>query len=210
MAGGGSDILKGRNLKYLVAFVSANVVAFFGLVLGLLENWTLLSKMTLSSAAISVFIGGLAIVLNGLVSADVKAILVSWRLRHSLPGCRAFSCYMQGNPRIDPDVISERWGPLPEDPNAQNRLWYKIYRQHDQEASVKDAHQSYLLTRDLTALSVVFLLTFGPAAFVVAQDMLTAAYYVAALAALFLLASQAGRNYGGRLVTNVLAAASGR
>lgn len=206
----GENTLKGQNLKYLVAFVSGNGLVFFGLIAGLAADWTLLTAETLSAAVVATLVGALAIVLNGIVSGNAKAILVFWRINNPLPGCRAFSRYMYTDPRIDPEVLKSHHGPLPDAEEDQNRLWYRLYQTHAEAPSVVEAHRSYLLTKDLTALSGLFLVTLGPAAFALGDITAWASYYVVGLALIFLIASQAGRNYGKRLVTNVLATESAR
>ena len=88
---------------------------------------------------------------------------------------------MHTDPRIDPARLAEKRGVLPDDPQEQNRLWYRIYKQHGEEPGVIDAHQGFLLARDLTALSVVFLIVFGPLALVFATGASVALFYVGAL-----------------------------
>jgi len=61
-----------------------------------------------------------ATVLNGLVSADMKARLVFLRWRHALPGHRAFTNYAVRDPRIDVSVLEKlQGGPLPVDPPSR-------------------------------------------------------------------------------------------
>jgi hypothetical protein len=80
-----------------------------------------------------------------------------------------------------------------------------MYRRHEEHPSVKDAHSSYLLTRDLTALSAIFLVVLGAAALSLMENPKHALYYMIGLAALYGLTSQAARTYGKRFVTSVLA-----
>jgi hypothetical protein len=59
----------------------------------------------------------IATVLNGLVSADMKARLVFLRWHYALPGHRAFSKYAVRDPRIDSSSLEKlHGGPLPVDP----------------------------------------------------------------------------------------------
>lgn len=202
------QILKWQNWKYILApYVGLNVIAFVVVVTGV-DGVSSLSRAALDSAAVSIVLGILTLVLNGLLSADNKARLIFWRMRHPLPGCRAFSRHMHEDPRVDPKVVEARFGPIPEAPDDQNRLWYKIYTAHSSEPSVTDAHRSYLATRDMTTLTVLFLLTFVPTSFFLAETRLLWASYAGSMAAIYLLASQAARNYGQRLVTSALALVS--
>lgn len=197
--------LKWQNWKYILApYVAVNVIVFIVVVTGVEDVWRL-SKAALNSAAVSVVLGILTLVLNGLLSADNKARLVFWRMRHPLPGCRSFSRYVHEDPRVDPKVLETRFGPLPSAPDDQNRLWYRIYKARGSEPSNADAHRSYLAMRDLAALTAMFLLTFVPAAFFLVDDRSLWTYYTGVLGVAYLLMSQAARTYGRRLVTNVLA-----
>lgn len=162
----------------------------------------------MNSAAVSVVLGILALVLNGLLSENNKARLVFWRMRVPLPGCRAFARYMHEDPRVDPKVLETRFGPLPSAPDDQNRLWYRIYQAYSGEPSVTDAHRSYLATRDTATLTALFLLTFVPVGIFLAQNLVLWIFYAGAMAIVYLLTSQAARNYGQRLVTNALALGS--
>ena len=206
MASAGSEsTLKAQNQKYLVAFVGLNIVVFFGLVFGVSADWDVASRETLGAVVASTLTGALAIVLNGLVGGNAKAVLVFWRIRNPLPGCRAFSVHMHTDSRIDPETLKQHYGPFPETEEQQNRLWYRLFQVHATTPSVLDAHRSYLLTRDLAVMSGLFLVALGPTAFVLADARDWAVIYTLSLALLFLSACHAARTYGKRLVTNVLA-----
>lgn len=201
-------ILKWQNWKYILApYVGINVIAFVVVATGVEDVWSL-SKAVLNSAAVSVVLGIVTLILNGQLGADNKARLVFWRMRHPLPGCRVFSRYMHEDPRIDPKVLETRFGPLPEAPDDQNRLWYRIYKAQGNEASIADAHRSYLTTRDLATLTALFLLTFVPVSVLLAEIQVLWISYAGAMAVIYLLTSQAARTYGKRLVTNALASGS--
>lgn len=197
--------LKGRNLKYLIGFIVLNLCAVYAIMKGSPSEWFDLTQNAIQSATASVFAGIFAIGLNGLLSSNQKAILVFWRLRHPLPGSRAFSHFLEADVRIDPQGIRSRHDPLPEDPGDQNRLWYRIYRQHQNEPSVEDAHHGYLLTRDLAALSLFFVFSLVPILIVIGTPSYYPLYYAVALMCAYIFFSHAARNYGKSLVTNVLA-----
>jgi hypothetical protein len=59
--------------------------------------------------------------------------------------------------------------------------------------------------RDYTALALLFLVVFGPAAWLVSTQPRSAILYSTCLFAQFVLASQAAATYGVRFVTTVLA-----
>ena len=196
--------LKTQNWIYLVPFVGAHHVAFYAVATGVEDMWEM-ADTALRSAIWAGLSGCAAVILNGVVGDTTKAVLVFWRLRDPLPGSRAFSTHIHADPRINPAEISRKHGELPTDPAEQNRLWYRIYRSYESEPAVRDAHRSYLATRDMAALGAVFLITLGPLALVLTSGSMRATIYFIALAAVFGLAALATRNYGTRMVTTVLA-----
>jgi hypothetical protein len=70
-------------------------------------------------------------VANGLLSANMKARLVFLRWKYALPGHRAFSQHALADPRIDTARLKKSLGSnIPEDPGAENRVWYRIFKEH--------------------------------------------------------------------------------
>ena len=197
--------LKSQNWPYILPYIGLHLVAFYAVTTGSDDIWKL-TEGVIKSATWSVASGFLALIMNGLLTGEQKATLVFWRLTHPLPGSEAFSKYLHSDPRIDPSILKSRYGELPVDPTEQNRLWYKMYRRHEEDPGVRDAHGSYLAARDLTALSAMFLIILGPAAALIARDTLSVVIYAALLCMLYALTSKAARTYGCRFVTNVLAA----
>lgn len=144
-------------------------------------------------------------VVNGLIDSNTKARLVFWRWKHPLPGCFAFSRYLNRDPRIDVKALRKALGRLPTKPEAQNALWYRLYKSVEHEPGVVDAHRHYLLTRDYTAIAFLLLVTAAPLGAWLIGTRGTAAAYTGVLAAQYLLARQAAWHYGVRLVSTVLA-----
>jgi hypothetical protein len=106
----------------------------------------------------------IATVLNGLLSADMKARLVFLRWHHALPGHRAFSKYAVSDARIDLAALERLHGcPLPVDPVEQNRVWYRIYKTVENDQAVRQVHGDFLLLRDYTGLCAVFIAFYGAA-----------------------------------------------
>lgn len=194
-----------QNWRFIVPFVAAHGAIFYALTTGA-ENPLSFTGNALQSAAWATASGILAIILNGILSSNAKAILVFWRVRNPLPGCRAFTHILVSDPRIDPTVLRGRLGELPTDPDAQNRLWYRIYKKHEGESVVSDAHRHYLLTRDLASMGAVFLGTLGPlSVFLVGIDH-RMMIYLGVLGVLYVSSALAARTYGKSFVANVLAA----
>lgn len=180
--------------KGLMGWLSA-FVAFDMVILGsLLAPHFQVSDIdsgTITRAIASMLAPPALLLLTSILSPDMKACLVFWRVRYALPGHRAFSKYIEGDSRIDAGALEKKIGAFPNDPAAQNSEWYRIYRAHRTEDAVLDANRRYLLFRDLATLSaflvVVVPLTlkfvglstaFGPAAAVFAVQ-----YVLSAIAA---------------------------
>ena len=144
-------------------------------------------------------------VVNGLLSANNKARLVFWRWSNPLPGNFAFSRYAQQDPRIDVVALREIVPAWPSNANDENRLWYRLYKSVENEPAITDAHRHFLLTRDYTAIAFILLTTAGPLGAWLIATPITAIAYVALLLLQYLLAREAAKNYGIRLVTSVLA-----
>lgn len=149
-----------------------------------------------------------AFILDGLLSADTKARIVYFRVRHPLPGSRAFSVHLFKEPRADPRRLTQIWGPFPNNPTEQNQLWYRIYITVENYIRVQEAHRAWLFSRDLTAYSIVFLFLFGPVALLSDTQWDVVSWYLLVLAVQFLATMTAARTYGVRLVRTVLAVAS--
>jgi hypothetical protein len=153
----------------------------------------------------------IATVLNGLVSADMKARMVFLRRDHALPGHRAFSRYAARDPRIDVAALEKlHGGPLPVDPVEQNRAWYRLYKTVENDHAVRQVHRDFLLLSDYTALCAVFFVFYGAAGFLTIPSIRIRLIYLAVLAAQFALVRQAASNYGTRFVTTVLARKTGK
>lgn len=211
-----SKTLKSQNWKYIIPYVGLHLLAFYVLTSGAEIGWTLqgknfwqLAETAIKSTGWTAGLGFLAIILNGQFGDHLKAVIVFLRPQHPLPGCRAFSHYQYRDPRVNPQILQSRYGNFPTDPENQNRLWYRIYKKHEDQPSVEDAHGNYLLTRDLTALSAIFFVVLGSMSILLIQEPNRRAYYIIALAVLYVITSNATRKYGCRFVTNVLAIETG-
>jgi hypothetical protein len=94
---------------------------------------------------------------------------------------------------------------LPTEPQQQNARWYAFYAQVWNQAIVQEAHRNYLFYRDYATMSILLIIAFGGSSFWFIPSRATAAVYMLVLVAQYLLARQAARNYGIRLVRDVLA-----
>ena len=102
------------------------------------------------------------LLLGAALPNSLKASLIYWRIRYAAPEHWAFTKYAAADPRVDMGALRENVGALPDNPEAQNKLWRKLYHQVDMVLAVVESHRAYLLFRDMAAISflvVVFVLT---------------------------------------------------
>ena len=148
-------------------------------------------------------------ILTGIINAQIdhnnKARLVFWNWSHPLPGCRAFTEYASADPRINRDTLQKYEGPLPTEPDKQNALWFKWYREFQDEPGVKQVHKEYLFTRDYAGISFLLIFFFGSLALWQMRSVKVAGIYLVILIAQYLLVRWAAHNHGVRFVTSVLA-----
>jgi len=195
------SLKKGIGTKYLLPIVAAYAAAA-GL-LGFERITQLQSVLThLGAAGIA---GVLLLVLQDLIPRPVKEVLVFWRLRDRVPGCRAFSVVAKRDPRVDPTDLAVLLPASPMTPTEENALWYRWLKSVETDAGIADNHRRFLALRDCAVL--LFLLAFAspllglvPGTAQQGQLQLglgcTVAYFAAAVAT---------RNAGVRLVSNVIA-----
>ena len=127
-----------------------------------------------------------------------------WRSKEILPGHRAFSLHAKKDPRISNDSLKSLVGEWPRKATKQNELWYKIYKRVEDEHTVSSAHRNYLLCRELTCVTLVFLIA-GPITLLFLKASLSSILvYCAVLFLGFLLLSITGRNHANRFVKNAL------
>jgi hypothetical protein len=106
----------------------------------------------------------LTLLVNGFYKSEHKYIIVFWKVKNNLPGCRVFTELARKDPRIDYNTLIRKYDPLPTEPDEQNKLWYKILKRYPDDESILQSHRDFLLFRDLTtiafSLMVVFLIVF--------------------------------------------------
>ncbi len=184
------------NSLFLYGVVEANAIQVYGI----RSTFADASKLMPFGFAVVV-----ATVLNGLLPANAKARLVFLKWRNTLPGHRAFTQYM-ADPRIDPAAVQRAvGGPLPIDPIEQNRVWYRLCKMAEGDPAIAQVHRDFLLTRDYTALAVLFLLFYGGAGYFLIPSIKIATVYAVLLLIQCIVVRQAAFHYGIRFVTSVLA-----
>jgi len=199
--------LKSSYRRILWLFAIANVAIFWSVVV--IRDFTQLKDVFTAFSAIDAALAVLMpvgmIILYGLVSSENKARLVFWRIQYPLPGCFAFSKYLPSEHRADADKLAEKWGKLPTDPAVQNKIWYKMYLEYENDPRILENHREFLFARDLTGFAIVFLVVFGISALARLPTWSAVFWYVLFLLVQYLLLMIAARTYGERLVCNVIA-----
>lgn len=198
--------LKQKNAPYLWSFFCFNLtvflIVFYSIYIDALsENYKAL--FTLRTLGISIA-PLLLFVVNGLLTSNQKAIIVFWRLKNVLPGNRAFSVHALEDDRINYGLLKKLYPDIPVNAKQQNNLWYKIYKTHCEEITVKKSHKDFLLGRDLASLSFLFLLFIGFPVFFL-SDLFYKWYYIILLIVQYLIMVRLAQNHGRKLVKNVLA-----
>lgn len=199
--------LKSTYKRHLTIFSALNIAVFWVFIISPIDpnRWKqIFDSLTLKDSLFLSISPILTLVLSGIFSATTKARIVYWRYNYPLPGSEAFSIHMAKDHRIDPDALAAKWGPLPTNPKDQNRLWYKIYKIVENDIRVLDSHRDWLLSRDIAAYSVIFLLVFVPSVVGSGTDWKTTLIYAAIMILQYLIILVAARIYGKRFVCNVL------
>lgn len=205
--------IKSENRKWLILYLLLHIV-IFALFTGLIKfNLSdadqLISKLKNPQGFLPLSVAILIIVLEGLFKNSVKEFLVFWRIKHRLPGHRAFTKVGPGDPRIDMERVKKQFPDgLPNNPEKQNKEWFRLYREYQNELQVFYSHKAFLLTRDLAALTVVFIPLSISGHFLLGSDPWMLFYHMLILVILFIGISLSSRHYGERFVANVLAQVS--
>ena len=194
--------------KQLLIYFSINLVIFICIFIN--KNITIkdlnqtYSNITLDGGMIA---GGSLVVfiLKGVLSANIKASLVFWRIKDPLPGCRIFTELGKKDYRIDFKVLESKYGTLPTEPKEQNKLWYKFLVQYRDDDMIFKSHRDYLYSRDLTGLAFLFFIFYSLAAIVVGKNIKVVEIYIFILFVVYVIISIVGRIYGNRFACNVLA-----
>ncbi|MFU5804199.1 hypothetical protein [[Pseudomonas] boreopolis] len=205
-----SKTLKGRNLAWLVATLVLDCLVLLVWAFHTAVEDLTPSRLAVIRGSLTTLLPIPALILSSLIPANIKTILVFWRIKYPLPGSRAFSVHAPADDRIDLEKLKKHVGEFPVDERDQNAKWYGLYKQVDSDPSVADSHKNYLLFRDIAAMSILLV----PVVPVVmyfndvdrARILICAAWFLGQ----YLIAAFAARSTGVRFVQNVLAVHASR
>lgn len=203
--------LKEKNSKLIWTFFTFNALVFYILSFSPIINLNNIDWEVFESikGVWLLFLPLILFILNGLISSDQKATLCFWRLKHPLPGCRAFSKYLYKDDRIDKSYFLSHYAPLPDHPKEQNAVWFKIYKIQQEEPPIKQSHKDFLLGRDICSISFLFLIIGGITGFFLIEGKAKWAYIGFAFIQ-YLILVIVTQNHGKRFVCNVLAIESSK
>ena len=198
--------LKDQNRPTLAVILLVNAAVYLAVLGG---DWTTVGwtgeltelQRLIPAPLVTVLVG----ILNAQIDHNNKARLVFWRWTHPLPGSRAFTKYMDEDDRVDADALRQYEDPLPTDPRQQNRLWYRWYREVEEDPRIRQVHRQYLFSRDYAGLAILLACSLSPLSVWQLGSATIAGLYSAALMGQYFLARRAAYNHGVRFVTSVLA-----
>lgn len=201
--------IKKLNRKYLVGFLVVNICVFIFLsnILTIeVNDFESFMKKLLDPKNVFVFIlYVVSIILEGVLSSDLKAKLVFWKWHNPLPGCRAFSHIAKNDPRINIKELKIIFPKgFPKSSKEQNSAWYNLYRKYSSVTTVFESHRSFLLTRDLSALSLILIPVSFAGYYLLSVWIVPSLFHAFFLISVFIINNLASKNYGNRFTANVL------
>jgi len=201
--------LKKQNRKTLIGFILVNVILF-----SLLSNnfvvdtkgiINLISNPLDPKILSLILLFGLSIILEGVLSSNLKAIIVFNRIKYPLPGCRIFTEIAPKDHRIDMQKLNERYNnKLPSEPASQNIEWFRLYKLYEKVEVIEESHKSFLLTRDLLAQSIILLVLSTILHIAVGSSALNIIYSIIIYFTLIIVIRVSAKNYGNRFTANVI------
>ncbi len=147
----------------------------------------------------------IVLVLNGILSVNIKAIIIFWKIKNPLPGSMAFTKLGPSDERINMNRVKQIIGTIPTDMNEQNSLWYKYYKKYQDIPMIKAAHKHFLLTRDMASITLLMLVMLPCSIIIVNNNWKGAFIYSGILVCQYIFLAISAQNYGKRFVCNVLA-----
>lgn len=198
-----------ENNKNIEKFFVGNIIFILLFIFPLVSSNTLLLKLITSASYVSLF-SVFALAFKFSLSSKSKYSLIYFRFDCPFPACNAFEKDNLEDPRIDKNILIERYGVFPIDHIKQNKLWYEILQDNKSSFKVITAYRDFLLLRDCNALSILLACLSLLLYFLVPIFNLNISYsYILFLTLIFvlefLLFNISAKNAGKRLVKNVLA-----
>lgn len=197
-----ADLLKtGINTKYLAPIVVAYAAAA-----GLLGiDRVAQVQILIQHAGFAGLAGIVMLVLQELFPRSAKEVLVFWRLRDRVPGCRAFTGIAPKDPRVDPTDLAVLLPSTPMTPTEQNALWYKWLKATESDTAIADNHRRFLILRDSAVLLALLTLATPVLLLWPASDTARTLMLGGGVLLTYVVVALSARNAAVRLVGNVVA-----
>jgi hypothetical protein len=206
MSGRVQTYLKSQNMKWLIPLAALDLalVALLAAPEELVTRGSI-SEIAAARAGAASLLPLVVLLLTGVLPDNIKAALVHWRIRGVMPGSHAFTHHAPADVRINMAALKRNVGALPTDPAEQNAKWYELYCMVNSVTAVMEANRSYLLYRDMAAMSflLTFLVPLGLRLCGAASTTLLASALI--FAAQYAITAVSASHAGVRLVRNVLA-----
>lgn len=205
--------LKEQNAWLIRAAMVTHIVAFAWIALepgklikaGSVELGKKLEGLAVPGSASLGLIVITSLMLLGLIPPVWRDRIIHLRWQNPLPGCRAFSEIGPKSSHVDMQGLTAHIGVPPTDPDAQNHLFYRLYKPLRDDVGVCDAHRRYLAARDIGTISALLVIPLPIMAMIATHDIARAGWYAALLLFTYLLCAIAAKNYSLRMVQHVLA-----
>lgn len=203
----GAVSLKTQNLVPLSALALLQLLAGYFVTQGTINLSQINSLASTGGAALALSV--VTAWFSYLLPTDIKNSLVFLRLKCALPGHR-FVELSRADSRIDFELLKRtipNFEALCGDSHQQNQYWYrKIYRPIVNDIEVALVHKAYLLYRDATAISLIFIMILGAAQFLLPSisDVIDPKGLIV-LALFFIGFAAAANSTGRRFVTTSVA-----
>lgn len=156
--------------------------------------------------------GGLSVIsilLVNIVPQNLKHTFIFWRVKQVLPGNRVIELCRKDE-RLNMNDLEKKWNKLfrqiiPK--HERNSFWYNnIYKKTETTIQVMDAHQHFLLFRDLCSATLVMFLCACILKIITINGLYIKWGVLIFLCIISLLLSVIARYYGNRMVTSAVAA----
>ena len=200
--------LKRQNLRMLIPYAIWCLSLYAVFLTGDDNSWqnivSFFDSFSTKDGMVAALVPIIVFVLNGILSADIKSVIVFWRIKNPLPGSRVFTALGPKDARIDMNEIERIIGTIPAEPEEQNAVWYKYYKKYQDSLTVKAAHKHFLLARDMAAMTLLMLIFLPCSVVAISTNWLGAFIYLGILLGQYILLAIVARNHGNRFVCNVL------
>lgn len=202
--------LKTQNLPLIGLYIIFNIAIFLTLLntgnIDIISIKLYFTELKVEDGMFFSMLSLIIIVSSGMFSNKFKEIIVFWKLKDRLPGCKAFSKYIYEDERIDIEKIKNKVGKFPIEPKKQNSKWYELFKSI-KDSSIYKTHKDSLLCRELAVMTLLMFLLIVPIFY---KYEIVGFYYFIFLILEYLIIRNCAKNTAERLVVNTLALVSSK